>query len=522
MSALRSGQLAPIHSDNRLVAAVRRGDDQAFGELYSRYGRRIVSYVFGMLGDHGRAEDVTQEVFISALRRMRATERPIAFKPWVYEIARNACIDEFRRTRRAHEVPLDSSDEPDRPERRLESPTGSPHAALERRQQLDDLRGAFRGLSESHHKIIVLRELEGLSYTEIGTRMGMTRPVVESTLFRARRRLGTEYEEIASGRRCEQVQAVIDTGGEKAVRALGIRERRRVARHVAHCQPCRRYAHLAGVDDSLLKGPGLLEKIAALLPIPAFLRWRRGPSDHQATAASGSHSAGILQSMPRVAQFVDPASPAMGFGRATAAVVAAAVLAGGGVVGTLTSVGGAKHAKQPVAAQLSSGSWAAPGGALQHPRVAAPAPRTGGQAKAVPATSAGPTGGTGNSESSGAAPTASSARSSDSTSTQSHTGQPAGGSTPTSNASQTGTSQSSHTTSSQGSSLLPKLPIGQGGVNLPQLPQVDLPQLPQLPKLNPPQVPSAGSVIGTARQAPALSHTARRRAVTFRVAARPR
>jgi len=126
---------------------VRRGDDQAFGELYSRYGRRIVSYIFGMLGDHGRAEDVAQEVFISALRRMRATERPIAFKPWVYEIARNACIDEFRRTRRAQEVPLDSSDESDGAERRLESRTESPDAALERRQQLDDLRGAFRGLS---------------------------------------------------------------------------------------------------------------------------------------------------------------------------------------------------------------------------------------------------------------------------------------------------------------------------------------------------------------------------------------
>ena len=52
----------------------------------------------GMVKDHGRAEDVTQEVFVSALRRMRETERPIAFKPWIYEIAKNACIDQFRRT----------------------------------------------------------------------------------------------------------------------------------------------------------------------------------------------------------------------------------------------------------------------------------------------------------------------------------------------------------------------------------------------------------------------------------------
>ena len=50
-----------------------------------------------MVRDHARAEDVTQEVFLSALRRMRDTERPIAFKPWIYEIAKNACIDQFRR-----------------------------------------------------------------------------------------------------------------------------------------------------------------------------------------------------------------------------------------------------------------------------------------------------------------------------------------------------------------------------------------------------------------------------------------
>ena len=73
------------------------------------YHRRIAAYIFGMVRDHGRAEDLTQEVFVSALRRMRATDRPIAFKPWVYEIAKNACIDDFRRARRAREVPIGSA-----------------------------------------------------------------------------------------------------------------------------------------------------------------------------------------------------------------------------------------------------------------------------------------------------------------------------------------------------------------------------------------------------------------------------
>src|SRR3954467_13347226 len=97
-------------SDRQLVARIRRGDDRAFETLYRRYHRRIYAYVLGMVKDHGRAEDVTQEVFVSALRRMRQTERPIAFKPWIYEIAKNACIAACRRGRRAEEVSYDADD----------------------------------------------------------------------------------------------------------------------------------------------------------------------------------------------------------------------------------------------------------------------------------------------------------------------------------------------------------------------------------------------------------------------------
>ena len=83
------------------------GGRPAFECLYDRYGRRVAGFVAGMVHDHGRAEDVTQEVFVSALRRLRATDAPIAFKPWIFEIARNACIDAHRRGRRAELVSLD-------------------------------------------------------------------------------------------------------------------------------------------------------------------------------------------------------------------------------------------------------------------------------------------------------------------------------------------------------------------------------------------------------------------------------
>src|SRR3954466_15324445 len=147
-----SGSDAPEGpGDSALVAAVRRGDDRAFEQLYSRYQRRISAYVLGMVKDHGRAEDITQEVFISALRRMRETDRAIAFKPWVYEIAKNACIDQFRRSRRAEEVSFDAGEGlPSADQGRLGAWGPPPDAAVDTKQQLDPPCGAFGGLSDSH------------------------------------------------------------------------------------------------------------------------------------------------------------------------------------------------------------------------------------------------------------------------------------------------------------------------------------------------------------------------------------
>jgi RNA polymerase sigma factor (sigma-70 family) len=265
--------------DSDLVAGVRRGDDRAFEQLYSRYQRRISAYVFGMVKDHGRAEDITQEVFISALRRMRETQRPIAFKPWVYEIAKNACIDQFRRSRRAEEVSFDAGEGD---QGRLVASEPSPDAAVDAKQQLDHLCGAFGGLSDSHHEILVLREFEGLSYREIGDRMGLSRPGVESTLFRARRRLNEEYDELVSGQRCSRIQTIIASAGQ---REPGARDSRRLARHVAHCQPCRRQAIASGVAPAVLArrpaGRRVAERVAGLLPIPGFLRSRMWAGSEQ-------------------------------------------------------------------------------------------------------------------------------------------------------------------------------------------------------------------------------------------------
>jgi RNA polymerase sigma factor (sigma-70 family) len=324
---------------------VRAGDDRAFEQLYLRYQRRIAAYVYGMVHDHGRAEDITQDVFISALRRMRATDARIAFKPWIYEIAKNACIDAFRRSKRAEEVSYDIEDGAERLHLMSNGPT--PDAAVDTRMSLDHLRGAFGGLSEAHHQILVMRELEGLSYRQIGEKLGMSRPSVESTLFRARRRLSEEYEELVSGERCRRIQGIIAgaTGGQ-----VGTRDERKMARHVSYCQPCRRAALVAGFDpDALTPKRTVREKIAALLPIPAFLK---------RFVAGGDGSV-----LSTAAHYAEPASG--GWVKAAAAA-GALMLAGLGAHEVATNSGDKHDASGTPAAAAAAAASPASGGVTQH------------------------------------------------------------------------------------------------------------------------------------------------------------
>ncbi len=367
-------------SDHDLVAAVRRGEDRAFEQLFERYQRRIAAYVYGMVNDHGRAEDITQEIFISALRRMRETERPIAFKPWIYEIAKNACIDQFRRSRRTEEISYDAEEGLGAADYgRLAQRGPSPDAAMDQKQALHDLCGAFGGLSETHHQILVLRELEGLSYREIGERLGMSRPSVESTLFRARRRLSEEYDELASGQRCIRVQALIGTAAEGL---LGSRDARRLARHVSHCQPCRKQARAAGVDGAILaRRPGRVEslgaKIAGLLPFPAFLRPRRGDSDSVLGSAGAGHGQALIAQWSAVGGM--PESVVAGWSKAAAAAATLLVAGVGAGVGSDVNARPAES-KRPPAIELKSAPQTArrtPASRPTAPRATTPARSSG-------------------------------------------------------------------------------------------------------------------------------------------------
>lgn len=375
--------------DRELVAAVRAGDDRAFELLYERYQPRIGAFVRGMVRDHGRAEDITQEVFIAALRRMREErEREILFKPWIYEIAKNRCIDAFRRSRNANEVSFDARDAVRADEHdRLAEPGATPDSAVEGKLAIDNLCGAFGSLSQVHHDILVLREFEGLSYREIGDRLGMSRPAVESTLFRARKRLSEEYEELVSGERCLRVQRLVDDDG---ARSPGLRDRRRMSRHLAHCQPCRRYAARAGVDLGAPARPaGAAARIAAFLPLPAFLR-RRWGDEETATSPLLGHGGSVGQWSANVATMLDP-GVASGWTKAVA-TAATVVVAGMGAGEAFTDRAAVDGFRDAGALPFLGAGRDAPAATASAPGASAPAkparaaPDRAGPAARAPAT----------------------------------------------------------------------------------------------------------------------------------------
>jgi RNA polymerase sigma factor (sigma-70 family) len=294
-------------ADADLVAAVRAGDDTAFEELYRRYHGRIAGFVCRMLRDEARCEDVAQEAFMSALRRMRATDCEINFKPWIYQIARNAAIDSYRRTSHGVEVSMDADEGLRASDRsRLVGLDGGPDTALINKERLTHLQGAFDELSDVHTKVLVMRELEGMSYREIGDKLELTRPAVESALFRARRRLESEYEEIAEGRRCKAMRATLARMVQGTQRGS---EELRLARHVKRCHSCRHRARVLGIEPRSTADT-LRQKAAALLPIPWLFRRSGGDGNGIAGLFTGAGSGPL--------------------GERAAALVAAAAIAGAG------------------------------------------------------------------------------------------------------------------------------------------------------------------------------------------------
>lgn len=178
-------------SDEALVERVKNGDQAAMRRLIERHQRRIYQLALGILKDHDDALDVVQETFAKVHRSLAGFKGDSAFFTWVYRIGYNLSIDAVRKTGRGEKVAVEENTLTD--EGAQYEPYGaqshSPQKAALRGELGAQLQRALDSLSENHRAILVLREVDGLSYEELAETLGIPKGTVMSRLFHARQKM---------------------------------------------------------------------------------------------------------------------------------------------------------------------------------------------------------------------------------------------------------------------------------------------------------------------------------------------
>lgn len=195
--------------DALLVGRAKDGDLASFRMLVERYQAKAHAVALGIVGSYEDAEDVVQEAFLKAFRSLSSFREQSSFYTWLYRIVFNLSIDLSRKSYRSAEISVESSpavekaaSEPRKGNYGYVSHIDGPDASFERAELQAGFKRALASLSPQHRAVIVLREIDGLSYEEISSVVGCSKGTVMSRLHHARKRLQAalkDYYEPASG-----------------------------------------------------------------------------------------------------------------------------------------------------------------------------------------------------------------------------------------------------------------------------------------------------------------------------------
>lgn len=165
--------------DEQLVELVRAGDDRAFDAIHDRYRPRLVSFARGLLGGaHHDAEEVVQDAFVRALSALRADDREMALRAWLYTIVRNRALDVLRRPARTTDLePLAAV---------LADRGADPFERLQRAEEVRALVGGLRALPDRQRHALVAHELAGASHEAIARSLGVSPGGSKALVHRAR------------------------------------------------------------------------------------------------------------------------------------------------------------------------------------------------------------------------------------------------------------------------------------------------------------------------------------------------
>jgi len=274
VTTLRPRRPAGMHrglasrSDERLVAIAKDGDERAFEILYERHSAAILRYCRSLLRSAQEAEDVKQEVFVLAISALRRGAEPDAFRPWLYRVAHNACMSHLRVRR-----PVLVADNGV-----LVGPAGAAAPVDTHREELRQLLDDIGTLPDVQRGALLLREMDGFSYEQVGEVLGLPLSTVRASIFRARRTL----QGLADARDadCEDIQAELSRLADRRGR-----RGRHITSHLHVCANCREFR------DGLRRRPSVLGGITPAGPFGGLLVALKGKLLGGAATGGGAGAA---------------------------------------------------------------------------------------------------------------------------------------------------------------------------------------------------------------------------------------
>jgi len=290
---------AALLSDDRLARRAVKGDERAFAAIFERYHQDLYRFCLAIVGSSADAQDALQNTMVKVLRALPGEERRIELKPWLYRIAHNESVELLRRRR-----PTEQLD----PE--LSTRGGSLAEDAESRLRLRRLLADLEQLPDRQRGALVMRELGGLDFDEIGTALGTSPATARQTLYEARQSL----RQMDAGREmdCNAVtRALSDADGR-------VTRRRDIRAHLRGCPDCRRFR------DEI---EGRREDLGALIPLPAIAATGllQGVLGGAATSGGTGAGAGLAGAA------AGGAAKSLGAGAAIKSAAAVAVVAAVGV-----------------------------------------------------------------------------------------------------------------------------------------------------------------------------------------------
>ena len=184
-----------VYTDEQLIARFQSGDERAYIELVNRYRDRLINFVYPFLGDFEQAEDVVQETMLKLYEKKHYYREIAKFSTWIYTIARNLANTELRKKKRRKTTYISRMTKDDR-QYDIPAVQADLNQELQNEFIRDRIHAAIKELPEHFKTVIILRDIQELSYDDISNIVGVPLGTVKSRINRARLQLQAELQDL--------------------------------------------------------------------------------------------------------------------------------------------------------------------------------------------------------------------------------------------------------------------------------------------------------------------------------------